>query len=202
MLTLYHAPRSRSTRIVQLAIELGVLDELDLRITSIPRQDGSGGPDPANPNPDKKVPTLVHDGELIWETPAIILYLTDLFPEAGFAPAPGAPKRGTYLSWLSYYGDVVEPVIIFDRAQLVHEYLQTTFRSVHEVTARLEDALKAGPWLLGDKPSAADLLLSSPYTWFPDATPQVDVIRDWVGRCANLPSAQRAAEHDTEWLAG
>lgn len=202
MLTLYHAPRSRSTRIIQLAMELGVLDQIDVRISSIPRQDGSGGPDPSNPNPDKKVPTLVHDGELIWESPAIILYLTDLFPEAGFAPTAGAPKRGTYLSWLAYYGDVVEPVIVFERAQLAHEFLQRTFRSVHEVNARLEDALKTAPWLLGDAPSAADLLLSSPFTWFPDATPQIEVIRVWVERCANLPSARRAAEYDSERMAG
>ena len=30
--------------------------------------------------PDKKVPALVHNGTLITESSAIVLYLTDLFP--------------------------------------------------------------------------------------------------------------------------
>jgi glutathione S-transferase len=196
MLTLYHAPVSRSTRIIQLALEMGILDRLDVRVVTIPRQDGSGGPDPSNPHPEHKVPTLVHDGEMIWESPAVMLYLTDLFPEAGFAPAPGAPRRGTYLSWLAYYGDVLEPVLIFDRLGISHPLLGATYRTMREVGERLSSALSQSPWLLGDKPSAADLLLGSSFLWFRDATPQVGNVPDWVGRCTDLPSVRAAAEFD------
>src|SRR5687767_15011209 len=63
MLTLYHAPQSRSTRIIWLLEELGA--EYNLIYTNIPRMDGSGGPDENNPHPDKKVPALAHNGALI-----------------------------------------------------------------------------------------------------------------------------------------
>jgi glutathione S-transferase len=100
MLTLHHAPQSRSSRILWLLEELGA--DYDIVYTNIPRMDGSGGPDPANPHPDKKVPALVHDGRLVTESVAIALYLTDLFPKAGMGPAVGGPDRGAYLTWLAY----------------------------------------------------------------------------------------------------
>ena len=76
MLRLHHAPRSRSSRIVWLLEELGA--ECEIVYTNIARMDGSGDEDPANPHPDKKVPALVHNGALITESSAIVLYLTDL----------------------------------------------------------------------------------------------------------------------------
>ncbi|WYX53323.1 glutathione S-transferase N-terminal domain-containing protein [Achromobacter xylosoxidans] len=80
MLTLYHAPRSRSFRILWLLEELGV--PYDTEMVSIRRRDGSGHipPDYIDIHPHGKVPALVHDGVPVFETPAIALYLTDLFP--------------------------------------------------------------------------------------------------------------------------
>lgn len=89
MLRLHHAPRSRSSRIVWLLEELKA--DCQIVYTTITRQDGSGDEDEANPHPDKKVPALVHDDVLITESSAIVLYLTDLFPEAGLGPQPKDP---------------------------------------------------------------------------------------------------------------
>ena len=51
MLTLFHAPQSRSSRIVWLLEELGA--SYELRIMNISRlRDGTGKPDPSNPHPD------------------------------------------------------------------------------------------------------------------------------------------------------
>src|SRR6188474_3682695 len=109
MLTLYHAPQSRSSRIIWLLEELGA--DYQLVITDIPRQDGSGAPDPRNPHPDQKVPALVHDGVLLTESIAILQYLADAFPQARLAPPIGDRARGPYLTWLAYYAGVAEPVI-------------------------------------------------------------------------------------------
>jgi glutathione S-transferase len=202
MLTLYHAPMSRSTRITALVDELGAEAEVAIRTVTIPRVDGSGGRDLANPHPEGKVPLLVHEGAVIWESPAIILYLTDLFPAAGLGPLPGDPLRGPYLSWLAYYGDVVEPVMILEKVvKIEHPVLTTTFRGMAEVIDRLTRALERGPYLLGDRYTAADLLLHSPFAWFRDATPDVPVIRDWVARCMDRPAAKRAAARDQALLA-
>jgi len=196
LLTLYHAPRSRSSRIVRLLDELGVLDQVDIRIVGVARNDGSGGADPANPHPDGKVPLLVHDDVEIWESSAIVLYLTDLFPDAGLGRSVGTPDRGAYLSWLAWYCGVVEPVIVFSAAGLSHPILDATFRGVPETAARLSAQLTKTPFLLGEAFSAADLLLVSPYVWFPQSTPDVPVIRAWIARCQARPSARWIEEFD------
>ena len=81
MLTLFHAPWSRSSRLVWLLEEIGV--GYEICYCDIPRMDGSGARDPRNPHPDGKVPALLHDDVLVTESAAVALYLTDLFPEAG-----------------------------------------------------------------------------------------------------------------------
>ena len=57
MPTLYHAPNSRSTSILVLIEEMGIADQIDVIDVTVSRQDGSGGPDPRNPHPEKKVLT-------------------------------------------------------------------------------------------------------------------------------------------------
>ncbi len=120
MLTLYHAPKSRSSSILVLLDELGILDKIEIRRVTIPRQDGSGGRDPANPHPEGKVPYLVNGADHVRERGAIMLYLTDMFPEAGLGPLPGDPGRGQYLSWLSWYQGVLEPVAILNFFKIEH----------------------------------------------------------------------------------
>ena len=200
MLALYHAPHSRSSRIVTLLDELGAGDAVAIRPVTIPRQDGSGGPDAANPHPEKKVPVLVHDDEVVWETVAITLHLTDLFPRGEFGPGVGEPGRGPYLAWLAYYAAVVEPVMVLGAAGIGHPILTATFRGMPELTARLAGALGGSPYLLGERCSAADLILASPFAWFPDATPDAPAIRDWVRRTQDRPSIERTRRRDEEWM--
>ncbi len=202
MLTLYHAPMSRSTSMVALIHELGAADKVAIETVEIPRADGSGGRDERNPHPEGKVPLLVHDGQLIRERPAITAYLTTLFPDAGLAPETGTPEWGAYLGWLAYYGDVMEPVLVHTMAGLSHPYLDTNFRGPVEMAAQLAEPLGKHPYLLGDRFSAADLLLHSPFAWLPDATPDRPEIRDWVRRCMERPIARQMADADRAALAG
>lgn len=202
MLTLYHAPQSRSSRIVTLIDELGAGEAVTIRPVTIPRQDGSSGPDAVNPHPEKKVPLLVDGEETIRETVAIALYLTDRFPDGQMAPAVGEPGRGTYVGWLAYYAAVVEPVMVLKAAEIEHPILTATFRGMSELTARLAEGLEGRPYLLGEAYSAADLILASPFAWFPEATPDVPVIRDWVARSHDRPSIERTRVRDEGWMAG
>jgi glutathione S-transferase len=104
MLTLFHAPRSRSTRFIFLLEEAGV--PYEIKVVNIRRSDGSGAVDPDNPHPLGKVPALVHDDVTVLESSAITLYLKDTFPAAGLGPQAADRTRGAYLSLLSYYGSV------------------------------------------------------------------------------------------------
>lgn len=196
MLTFYHSPQSRSSAIAVLIEEMGIADRLETRIVSIPRVDGSGRRDPSNPHPEGKVPVLVHDGHVITERGAVMLYLTTLFPDTGLAPAVGTPEWGSYITWLSWYQGVMEPALIHHFAGLAHPALAATFRGVPEITARIAKALETGPWLLGDRFSAADILVHSPYAFFENSTPDVPAIRDWVARCKARPARLRVTETD------
>ncbi|PTQ74550.1 glutathione S-transferase family protein [Celeribacter persicus] len=198
MLTLHHAPNSRSSRIVTLLIALDVLDQVEIRLTDIPRQDGSGARDPNNPHPEGKVPLLItEEGEMIRESNAILLYLSDRFPSE-FAPQVGEPGRGAYLSWLFWYGNVLEPVYIHHLSGLSHRLLDITFRGMPEAVACLAAGLEGRDFLLGDHYTVADLLIASPFLWFSEATPDVPVIRDWVARCAAQPCIAQSATFDAK----
>src|SRR5579859_5670765 len=110
MITLHHAPKSRSSRFLFLLEELGA--PYEIKRVSIRRGDGSGAPDPENPHPHGKVPVIDDDGVIVYESSAIALYLTDTFPRAGLGPVVGDPLRGPYLSWLAYYTGVLEPAFV------------------------------------------------------------------------------------------
>ncbi len=201
MLTLFHAPQSRSSRIVTLIHEMGIADFIAITPVDIARHDGTGRRDPTNPHPEGKAPVLMDDDMMITETAAIMVYLTDIFPAAGLGPQPGDATRGAYLMWLSWYGSMMEPALVCQAAGLDHPYLTATFRSHTEVTTRLQNALSKGPWLLGDTFSATDILVHSPYAWFKDAMPDDPLIRDWVARCQARPAQAQTQADDIRFQA-
>lgn len=195
MLTFYHAPKSRSGRVHWLLHELDV--PFEKVCCDIPRQDGSGARDPRNPHPEGKVPALEHDGAHITESAAILLYLTDLFPDRHLGYAPGEAGRGAYLTWLFWYSGVVEPVYIAEVLGVAdHPVAQASFRGRDAVAARLIAALDGRDWLMGDRFTAADILLCSPYLYFPDATPDHLAVRDWIKRCTARDAYAAAMEQD------
>lgn len=195
MLTLYHGPSTRSSRIIRLLIEMEILDKVEVRVVGLIRQGNIGAPDPKNPHPEGKVPCLVHDGTMIRESNAIILYLTDLFDSPMGVPI-GDPGRGSYLSWLAYYGNVVEPVLVGQFAEIDHPSYFATFRGPAEMGQRLAETLADKPFLLGDRFTAADLLLVSAFTFAPQMVPDIPVLRKWVERCQARPSAGAVTEYD------
>lgn len=195
MLTLYHAPQSRSSRIVWLLEELGA--DYVLKITDISRMDGSGAADPSNPHPDKKVPALVDDGVLVTESIAIVLYLTDRFPAADVGPQPGDPKRGPYLSWLAYYAGVMEPVVNLEFAGLAdNAAMQRTFRDRAAMDRRILAALGDGPHILGEKFSGADVLVASLGQFARAMLPAGAVVDAYLERCNARPALARALGKD------
>ncbi len=198
MLTLYHSPFSRSTRIVQLVHELDAEDQVEIRKVDVIRFDGSGRRDPANPHPEGKVPVLVHDGVEIWESTAIAMYLAELFPDAGLNVPVGDPLRGRFLSWMAWYGDVIEPLVVLTVLGIDHPELPRTFRSLQEMADRLHAALRAGPYLMGQRYTVADLILASTFGWKRELLPDDPLIRDWADRCLSRPAAQLAQAEDMQ----
>ncbi|MEN9059832.1 glutathione S-transferase family protein [Ponticoccus litoralis] len=200
MLTLYHAPFSRSTRIVQLIELMGISDRIDLRIVQIRRGDGSGARDAANPHPEGKVPLLVHDGVAIRETSAIMEHLMAVFPEeaARTVPRPGTPEHGAMLAWMAWSGAVLEPLVLLKIAGFQHPLLRDSYRDMDGALALLEEALTGRPFLMGERLTPADILASSSFPFLPGGTAEHSAITDWLARCQAAPSARAAEELDAE----
>ncbi len=193
MLTLYHSPRSRSSRFIWLLEEIGTPYEIVQ--VDIPRQDGTGAPDPRNPHPDRKVPAIVHDGVLVTESAAICVYLADAFPESGLGPRIGDPLRAPFLTWLAYYAGVIEPAMVAKVTGLT-ETDANQKKAYEQMVKRLEAGLAAGPFILGEGFSAADILVASVFQWGRNFFPPSEAIDQYVARIGQRPALQRAVAKD------
>lgn len=198
---LYHSPQSRSSNILSLLRLMGKETEVDIDVVHIQRQSGDGHKDPRNPHPDGKVPLLETQGRLIRESGAIILWLTDHF-DSPLGRGVGDPARADYLSWLFYYGNVMEPVLYLSFLNLgENQMLKEWCRDKATMLGTLEAGLSSSDFLLGDDFSAVDLLLSSPFQWMPGVLPDQGVLRDWYDRCMAAQDMAYVTEFDTKAMA-
>ena len=191
MLKLYHSPQSRSSRFIWLLEELG--QPYEIEYVTIQRGDGTGAPDPRNPNPRGKVPTLEHDGQMVVESGAIALYLTDAFPEAGLAPKVGDPGRGDYLGWLFFYCTEVESGMILKFLEVTNPMMSRIYDPMVE---RFEGQLRTSPYITGERFSAADVLFASAVQWGSNMLPKSDVLEAYLARLIERPAYKRALEKE------
>jgi glutathione S-transferase len=196
MITLYHHPKTRSSRFIFLLEELGA--PYEIRQVTLRRADGTGAVDPANPHPHGKVPAISDDGVAVFESSAIALYLTDKFPGNGIGPVVGDPKRGPYLSILAYYGSVLEPAFMSKFMNMPVPRGTAGWVVVEEAMDFIIKTLSAGPYLLGEKFSAADVLYATTFGLFGASPmmPKSPVIDGYVKRCLERPAYARAQAKD------
>ena len=197
MITLYHAPRSRSSRVIWLLEELEA--SYQIKQVTIRRGDGSGAPDPSNPHPHGKVPAIEHNGSLIFESAAIAAYLTDAFPKNGVGPVVGEPTRGQYLTWLAYYAGVAEPAFVSRFMNVAPPRGTAGWVAVDEVMAHVTRTLESGPYLLGSKFSAADILFGSTFALYlgQPLLPRTPPLEAYVNRCVERSAYKLAASKDS-----
>ena len=192
MITLYHAPRSRSSRFIFLLEELGA--PYEIANVSIRRGDGSGALDEGNPHPHGKVP-VIRDGEtVVYESIAIALYLTDKFPSAGIGPVVGDPARGAYLTWLAYYAGVMEPAWMSAFMKTDVPRGTAGWVKTDEVMALINATLSKGPYILGEKFCAADILIGTTFQLFM-GSPLIEktpLLEGYVNRVTSRPAYARA----------
>jgi glutathione S-transferase len=164
MITLYHHPKSRSTRFIFLLEELEA--PYTIQAVTTRKRDGSGAMDPANPHPHGKVPAIADDGVVVFESPAIALYLTDRFPKNRIGPLVGDAARGAYLSWLAYYSGVLEPAFMSKFMNVEVPRGTAGWVPVEEAMNAVIARLSPGPYLLGENFSALDVLYGTTFAMF------------------------------------
>ena len=189
MLTIHHAPKSRSTRMLWLLEELGA--DYQINYIDILCMDGTGAADPTNPHPLKQAPALTVDGVTLVESVMIILYLTDRYQ--ALAPAVGEPGRAEYLGWLGLYNGVLEPVIA---AKFRGDPTAVQSDAYAALDRRWREALDRGPYLLGDQFSAVDILFGSLLQFYRAAMPQYPVYDAYLARIGERPALAKAMTKD------
>jgi glutathione S-transferase len=190
MITLIHAPRSRSTGIIWLLEEAGA--QYDIHYVDIRRGDGSGHEDNQNPHPHGKVPALKDGDEIIFERIAICEYLTEKFPAAKLAPAPGQKGRGEFLTLLAYYSGVVEPAFTSKMINITPPRGTAGWVAVDEVMPFINAQLTKHPYIAGDVFTAADILYAGAFALFMNSPLMGDhktkALEDYVSRCTARPA--------------
>jgi len=195
-LIFFHAPNSRSGGTRALLEELGA--DYDLHVLNL-KAGTQRQPEYLAVNPMGKVPAILHRGALVTEQPAVFLYLADLFPEKGLAPAIGDPLRGPYLRWMVYYGSCFEPALV-DKSMQREAAAPSTcpYGDFDTMLKTLTDQLAQGPYLLGERFTAADVLWGGALNWTTmfKLVPETPVIRAYIDRVISRPAMQRAAAAD------
>jgi glutathione S-transferase len=203
-LTLYHSPNTRSSGALLLLEELAADYELHVLNMKAGEQ---RQPDYLAINPLGKVPAIRHGDALVTEQGAIFIYLADLFPQAGLAPALDDPLRGPYLRWLVFYGSSFEPAVVdFAMKREPGTPAMSPYGGYDTVIETVAAQLRRGPYLLGDRFTAADILWGMALTWTTmfKVVPERPEIMAYIARLKDRPALARvqaidaklAAEHE------
>ncbi len=198
---LHHAAPSRSSTVLFMLEEIGA--PYELKVMDLQKEE-QYRPEYLAINPMGKVPAIEYQGAVVTEVGAICTYLADAFPKAGLAPPIGDPLRGTYLRWMFFQGNALEPAII-DRA-LKREPGRRgmmPYGTYEIAVTALERAVEKGPWFLGERYSAADVYVGSAIAWgltF-QLLPEREVFKDYAARLNARPARQRALAIDEKLAA-
>ncbi|RJG07570.1 glutathione S-transferase family protein [Noviherbaspirillum cavernae] len=200
-LTFFHSPNTRSTGALILLEELGA--DYQLHVLNM-KTGEQRAPEYLAINPMGKVPAILHGDALVTEQAAVYMYLADLYPEAGLAPQIGDPLRGPYLRWMVYYGSCFEPALA-DRAQNNPPAPPSVspYGDFDTMLKTLTDQLARGPYLLGEKFTAADALWGTALLWTTmfKLVPETPLIKAYIERTSARPAVARARKKDAELAA-
>jgi glutathione S-transferase len=197
--TLFYAPQTRASGTLALLEALQAdyaLHMLDLKAGT------QREPAYLAINPMGKVPAIRHGDAVVTEQVAVMLYLADLYADRGLAPALDDALRGPYLRWMAFYGSCFEPAVM-DRSMKrdAGDPTSSGYGGYDTVMDTLAGQLALGPWLLGERFTAADVLWGTALKWTMQFGLVSDrpVFRDYVDRVAAVPAIQRAAELDLQY---
>ena len=209
MYQLYFAPGAASFAVHWMLLEVGVPFEarpLDLAAGEHKQ------PAYLALNPNGLVPTLIVDGQPVYEAAALLLLLAERHPEANLEPRAGSAERAAYLQWTLHLSNTLQAAFgSWFHAERVAgeanvELVKATARSqIESGWDRVAGHLAArGPCMCGADVSAADFLATMLMRWsrnMPRPATDWPVLRDYVQRMKARPTFRTLYEREglTEW---
>lgn len=193
---LYHAPNTRSLKILWLLEELGLDYELDKRELD------RGGGFHSQTIPGGKFPAF-EDGPVVMnESGAIMEYILDRYDDGSLAPRRTSPEWPAFLTWLHYAESTAFPVFqnvgfhtfLLPEAQRAGVVAETETPWAHDILNHIDGALVGREYLLGDRFGAADIQLG--FATFLakrlNLLEQHPEVASWLSRLEARPALRRA----------
>jgi glutathione S-transferase len=190
-IALYHHPYSRAAGVVWTLEEVGV--PYELRYVDLMKGEHKS-PEMLALNPMGKVPILVDDQTVVTEGAAIALYLADRYAPGSLAPLLDDPVRGAYLRWTFFAPSVVEPGAMAKASGWTFKVSSAGFGAYEDMLTAIIHAIGAGPWLLGERFTMADVVFGGTLRYmlqFKMIEPQ-PAFTAYVQRLNERPAYQRS----------
>jgi glutathione S-transferase len=173
MYELHYYPGNASMLPHMVLRELGV--PFTLRLVDRDRN-AQKEPDYLKLNPNGRIPVLVDGDVVLFEAAAITMYLTDRHPEGELAPPPGSVARGHFYKWMTHLSNTPQaeyrawyyPWEHCDDPAVAGSVKAAAERRLNQMFDVIAQQLGDGPWLLGERFSAADLFLFMLLDWGTD----------------------------------
>ena len=156
-------------------------------------------------NPNGLIPVLIDGPTTLYETAAIALHLAETHPAAGLAPPPGDPDRPHFLRWMVHLTNT--PQAEYQPWFYPHKFAEgdaaqadvkrVAQRRMEANFARIAEQLGQGPYLLGQRFSAADLFLFMLIRWgraMPRPPRDIPELHALAQRILARPAVQQAME--------
>lgn len=170
MLTLYYAPGTCALA-TQLALEYAGADYTTVRLDFGQQQQRS--PDYLRVNPKGRVPALLTGQGVLTETPALLLYIAQRFPDAGLAPLDDPFLLARVNEFNSYlcatvhvaHAHRVRGARWADDAAAIDAMKRKAAQNMGDCFEQIEREMLQGPWVLGQRFSVCDLYLFTLAKW-------------------------------------
>ena len=210
MYTLYFSPGTASLAVHLALLEVGA----DYRLEKVDIETGAQrDPRYLQLNPNGVVPTLLIEGKPFYESASLLMTIADRHPQAGLAPAADSLERAAWNQWIMHLSNTVQVAFRLwfypheiDAAPEVQALTKAAAQSrIEAAWSRFDTQLRAnGPYLMGEKFSAADLMLLMLMRWsrnMPKPATEWPALREFAAKLKARPSWARLYEIEglTEW---
>ncbi len=197
-LIVYHKRPSRSNRVLWVLGEIGV-EAREVEIDLFKGEQKK--PDYLAIHPQGLVPALAIGERSMFESAAIVMFLADRYPKASLAPPPGSDERASYYQWCVYGPAEIDHKLstlnvhtLFSPPEQRDQKAAASARSDFNVRGDvLSKVLRDRPFLLGDRFSAADIVIGHACAWAKmlDVLDEFPVLVSYLGRLEERSAFER-----------
>ncbi len=156
-------------------------------------------------NPAGRIPTLVHNKLVLFESPAICIYICELDINSQFIPPISHSKRPLFFQWLTYLNNTLQTEFMVWRYPDQHTTSLDGVEGIKaaqdlrlvRILALLDEELSDKPFLLGANISACDHFLFMLALWcekLSKPTTSFSNLRRFMGTMSQRSAIQKVCE--------